>query len=784
MSHQNDQTIKDMILQQIERMLDPHFSMTADDLLDVLHDLGQYVDVDRITIFLFNEFERKFQLYLEWCHLGIIPRDQHMVVHQKDEDPFMDQLLKHEIDIEDVDKTSLNNSWLSYIHHENIKAFYAFPLHVNEHFLGYMSFENQRRPDRFESLKHPSLKSLIQLISFKFSYLAMAEDIKHIKDDNENSPQFQYTFVSNFSHEVKTPLNGIQNALYLMQTTDITKEQKSYMDMAQTSADHLSQIVERMLDLEALQADSLEIFERSFNLEDEMMRLYRMHHKAIHDKQLNLEIHFDYDIHHDVIGDDRKLRHILSHIIDNAIKFTEEGTISLSVKKIDDTYYQFKIQDSGIGIPQEKIDQLYKAFHHLRSEDNKVYQGLGLGLSVSYQLTRLLGGQLKVESIPNQGSTFTCEIPLKQGQEQSYKEVEDLLVLIYHDNQPSELMLLCESMGMHVYDEQSIEHEKVDLMIFETMLKQGENLTHIKEQYGTEQVMLFALKHIDQRKLKKVDGTLEEPVSRHALLQKIVNRQHELRRSITSEYTKQLSGVALIVDDNRLNRVALQSILQKLGIQSKLAESGQKAIEMIKQESFDLILMDIQMPHMDGLEATRRIRSLGNSYQKVPIIAVTANAYFNDYDLLKASQINDVIFKPIKMEALAQSLRKYLVQNETIRIPDELFIFDRGDFLKRFEGSYDIAKEVIITFQSEYLKDIEKMRQAVKEKNPETIIQTAHYYKGSCAYLSGKRLVWVLTRMMDHAKQNILDEMNDLFELIVKESESLINELQTMKALG
>jgi CheY-like chemotaxis protein len=339
-------------------------------------------------------------------------------------------------------------------------------------------------------------------------------------------------------------------------------------------------------------------------------------------------------------------------------------------------------------------------------------------------------------------------------------------------------------MGMHVYDEQSIQHEKVDLMIFETMLKPGENLTHIKEQYGTEQVILFALKSIDQRKLKKVDGTLEEPVSRHALLQKIVNRQHELRRSVTSEYTKQLSGVALIVDDNRLNRVALQSILQKLGIQSKLAESGQKAIEMIKQESFDLILMDIQMPHMDGIEATRRIRSLGNAYQKVPIIAVTANAYFNDYDLLKASQINDVIFKPIKMEALAQSLRKYLVQNETIRIPDELFIFDRGDFLKRFEGSYDIAKEVILTFQSEYLKDIEKMRQAVKEKNPEAIIQTAHYYKGSCAYLSGKRLVWVLTRMMDHAKQDMLDEMNDLFELIVKESESLINELQTMKALG
>jgi two-component system sensor histidine kinase BarA len=280
-----------------------------------------------------------------------------------------------------------------------------------------------------------------------------------------------------------------------------------------------------------------------------------------------------------------------------------------------------------------------------------------------------------------------------------------------------------------------------------------------------------------------MDGILELPISRMMLLQRIMRTFHELHKTVASQYTKKISGHALIVDDNRLNRIALESILHNIGMTSLLAENGTRAIEMVKEHMFDVILMDIQMPHMDGLEATLRIRSLGTNSSKVPIIAVTANAYFNDYDMLKATQINDVIYKPIKMESLSQILRKHLVSVDTLHIPDELLVFDRHDFLKRFEGSYDIAKEVIMTFQQEYPKDLEKIRSAVQLRHAEQIISAAHYFKGSCAYVSGKRLVWLLNVMMERAKKNDLDDMNDVFHLLMKESDELMTHLESMKAI-
>ena len=289
---------------------------------------------------------------------------------------------------------------------------------------------------------------------------------------------------------------------------------------------------------------------------------------------------------------------------------------------------------------------------------------------------------------------------------------------------------------------------------------------------------------MNEKRMHKVDGVIEYPVSRTTMVQKLMSNYHKARKTVTSPYTKQLSGTALIVDDNRLNRVALEGILLKLGIKSKLADSGSKAIEMVKNESFDLILMDIQMPIMDGIEATRRIRSLGNSYQMIPIVAVTANSYFNDYDMLKASQINDVIFKPIKIESLGQLLRKYLSGTDTITIPQEILSFDRLDFLKRFEGSYDIAKEVVATFQAEYPKDLDHIKEAIVSKNNEDIVKTAHYYKGSCTYLSGKRLVWVLNRMMDLAKNHQLDEMKELLHLLIIETDELVKQLKSMKIIN
>jgi len=774
-----------IILKQFNRLLNDQSNIHLDQLHRIMRDLGEHFDIDRIALFLYEQGSSSFQLFAEWCHIGIKPREHHVYdILDVTNDSFFYDLHQGSIHINDVQNMNLNNSWLSYLKKDDTKAFYAIPLLIDHEVMGYLSFENQRRVTDFNKIIPLEIESLVHLIALKLRYMSISHDIKANQDKHQSDIKQQYTFVSNISHEIKTPLNGVLNALYLMQTTDLSKEQKSYMEMAQSSADGISSIVDRILDLEALGSSKLDIKVRSFNLEDEMIRIYKMHQQAIEQKNLSFILNFDYHIMYEVIGDDQKIRHILSHLLQNAIKFTDQGKITLDVRHTQDNLYTFQMKDTGVGIAQNQLDRLYEVFYQINMNDDKEFQGMGIGLTVAHELTKLLNGTLSAESKPEHGSTFTLQIPLEKGHALSYKEVETLSAYVYHQDLESQFIPLFKSMGMQTFDDSNVTSQKVDIILFESPIKPGETINQIKESYGHQDTMMISLKHIDQKKLKKVDVLLEEPISRNIVMQKIMMTHHEIRKAVTSFYTKQLTGTALIVDDNRLNRVALQSILSKLGIQSKMAESGVKAIEMVKEETFDLILMDIQMPHMDGIEATRRIRSLGYTYQGLPIVAVTANAYFNDYDLLKASQINGVIFKPIKMESLAQNLRKYLNHKEVIAIPDELPDFDKHDFLKRFEDSYDIAKEVIETFQSEYVKDLEKIRIAVRSNEAEEIIKTAHYYKGSCSYLSGKRVVWVLNRMMDQAKAQSLEEIDDLFKLLMDESEQLIKALKEMNVFG
>lgn len=782
---QSQISINDLMIHLVQQLLNSQNDLSKT-LNQICESVGEKLDVDRISLFYYDSSKHLFYLAHEWCNLGIEPRQSKNVpVEISHSETYLNTLNnKNPLIFEDLTHVELQNTWLSYLDETKVKAFLGIPIHHGNQLWGYLSFENQRRPQSFEIFDQEVFHLLFTALSLRLSYENLNQEVIKQEEKVAMHSQNKYTFFANVSHEVRTPLNGVHNALYLLQTTDLSKEQKTYLDMANESVDGISSIVERILDLEALESGKLEIQTRSFNIEDEMIRLVRMYQRQIEQKKLEFNWNFDYSIMHEVIGDERKLRHILAHILHNAIKFTDEGSITLSVQKIDDENYIFTITDTGIGISKDHIGQIYDAFYQINMSDQKEFQGLGIGLTVAYELAKLLKGKLHIESEVQVGTTVSLELKLQTGKLTAYKDIQNVSVMLYHDNKPSLLQKLLDSLNVNLYDEESIGHSKVDIIIFETPLKHNETIIQMKELYGHEDVMTFALGHMEQKKMNKTDGVIDFPVSRSTLVQKLTTSYHEMRKSVTSAYTRQLSGVALVVDDNRLNRVALESILNKLGIQAKLAESGAKAIEMVKQDHFDLILMDIQMPHMDGIEATRRIRSLGSIHQTVPIVAVTANAYFNDYDMLKASQINDVIFKPIKMESLGQMLRKYLTTTETIHIPEEMVVFDRADFLKRFEGSYDIAKEVIETFQAEYPKDLNHIKDAIATKDDTEIIKAAHYYKGSCAYLSGKRLVWLLNRMMDQAKQNIQSEMADLMQILIKESEELIKELQTMKVIA
>jgi len=780
--HQNSDQV---MIEATRRLLMTEKAWLGESFVSILQPIGEFFDIDRISLCLFEPVEHSFLQVNQWCHLGVKPRKiQVFPVKEDASQDILKRLQSGPILFNQLQHEHLDKSWLSSLANDSIQSMMIVPILKQGEVMGYLTLENLRRPHDFIEVSCASFDVFIHVLQLKLTTHLLEEERLLQKEHFSSKQNHQYAFVANVSHEIRTPLNGIHNALYLMQTTDLTKDQKEYVEIGQRSADHLSMMVDRILDLEALESGNMDIQKRSFNLEDELVRLIQMHQRSANQKSLMMNLEFDYGIQHDIIADDKKIRQILSHLLSNAIKFTEKGSITLGCSINDETHHMvFTVRDTGIGIPKESLSHIFDAFYLPDVSDRREYQGLGIGLTIVKQLTHLLGGTLFVESELQQGSLFSVSLPYDVGPRQSFEQLQSYDVLIIHEQKPSLLMPIFSSMGSKVCDEISISNQRVDIIIFEVNVKSQDALNTIKETYGKHDVIMFALAQLDQKRFKKMDGILELPISRMMLLQRIMRTFHELHKTVASQYTKKISGHALIVDDNRLNRIALESILHNIGMTSLLAENGTRAIEMVKEHMFDVILMDIQMPHMDGLEATRRIRSLGTNSSKVPIIAVTANAYFNDYDMLKATQINDVIYKPIKMESLSQILRKHLVSVDTLHIPDELLVFDRHDFLKRFEGSYDIAKEVIMTFQQEYPKDLEKIRSAVQLRHAEQIISAAHYFKGSCAYVSGKRLVWLLNVMMERAKKNDLDDMNDVFHLLMKESDELMTHLESMKAI-
>lgn len=251
-----------------------------------------------------------------------------------------------------------------------------------------------------------------------------------------------------------------------------------------------------------------------------------------------------------------------------------------------------------------------------------------------------------------------------------------------------------------------------------------------------------------------------------------------------NNYQTRLHGYALVVDDNRLNRIAIQKALKNEGILSKLVTSGQEAIDAIQNEKFDIVLMDIHMPEMDGIEATRKIRLLSKTSKKMPIIGLSINPFLNDYDFLKTSGMDALLLKPIEAKSLYQVLHKYISNFVPINIPEELFVFDKNDFEQRFEGSSDIANEVIVSFLDGYESDYREIIEFVDKKEIDSVREKAHYCIGTYAYLSGKRVVWLLNSLIKYAKKEQYNLMDLCVGIIEEELGKFANAIKEYKRKG
>ena len=386
-------------------------------------------------------------------------------------------------------------------------------------------------------------------------------NLEKISEQSINVAKFKTQFLSNMSHEIRSPLNGVIGMLNMLKNSELTPEQSEYIGIAAYSADHLMGIVNMILDHSKMEAGKMKMEQYPINLKTELTKLIRLFEYKIKDK--NIKLHFIYDdrIATNVLGDNLRLQQVLINLIDNAIKFTPVGDIKLEVhfiNRIDDLQYlHFMIEDSGIGIDASKTEQMLVAFEQADLTTTRKYGGTGLGLTISNQLIQLMGGsKLNIKAAESGGSIFSFEIPLKINSKEILLEKDEIL-----------------------------EHNFNDIII----------------------------------------------------------------------------DKALIVEDNIINQKVLELLLDSLEIPADIANNGIEAVSLYSENDYDIIFMDLQMPEMDGFEATKIIQdSLKYKNNPLPIIAVTASAFEEDTDAILAGGMDDIITKPIFLKNLEQIIVKQM----------------------------------------------------------------------------------------------------------------------------
>jgi signal transduction histidine kinase/CheY-like chemotaxis protein len=502
-------------------------------------------------------------------------------------------------------------------------------------------------------------------------------------------------FLANVSHDIRTPMNGIIGTASLLKNTPLNAEQRKYIDMMQLSGESLLDLINDILDLSKIESGKLEVEKISFNVRQVAEDVMDILGFKVNEKNLSFGCIVDPAIPNQLIGDPSRVRQILINLVGNAIKFTQQGFIKITIRlenEVDDNLtLKFAVEDSGIGIAQSKIDNLFKAFTQVDTSTTRQYGGTGLGLAISKKLSHLMGGNIGVDSSPGVGSTFWFtlsfirdpnqkNIPIsKKLQSKNFLILEDdaINIAFFNTHLPQWGCLAKytkkEEFTLFSLEQTYSKHDFFDFIVVNEHLASNNFITQLTKhlnEHPTPVIFIsneYNVKTIQSR--FKTDCVsifnlpLKESQVYHLLLQMLGEEEPHLQDVTTAEEivpTKEAHNChVLVVDDNTISQMVTTKILEKMGYSVHTANNGKEAIEAIDVIDFDVVLMDCQMPEMDGFEATRILRQ-DKKNESLPIIALTANAMSSDRDECLAAGMNDYLSKPIKAPALAALMQKYV----------------------------------------------------------------------------------------------------------------------------
>ncbi|MBK1645782.1 hypothetical protein CKO25_14195 [Thiocapsa imhoffii] len=663
-----------------------------------LGNLGDFVKADRAYLFDYDFTHGICINTHEWCAPGIEPQIEQLravpvelmtswtVTHRRGE----------VVHIPDVLALPPEDEVRPILEPQGIKSLLTVPLTDGETCLGFVGFDSVRHHHRYSEVELRLLTVFAQMLVNVRKRRETEDALRLSREQAEAANRSKSEFLANMSHEIRTPMNAVIGLSQILLSKDLDEEKRDYVTKIHDSSRLLLGIINDILDYSKIEAGKLELDEHAFRLDRLLDQMATLFGSLAGEKGLELFFRVSPEVPKSLVGDALRLGQVLSNLLGNALKFTEQGSIELRITRLwgdhDRVQLRFEILDTGIGIDAQQLARLFQPFSQADTSTTRKFGGTGLGLVISRKLLEYMGGNLQVHSTAGQGSTFSFELTLPVSRETSSEtldsRVKSCRVLVVDDQAIARTLLreILESCSCQISEADSGQ-AAIDAVVaadrtgtpFDFVLmdwkmpgaidgleavRELQRLRDEKVLVGTEAPVIIVSaynRHQLPKSAQGFNGFLGKPVTASALLDAMVEArgdQPQLRPPPRPVQPPSFAGHSiLLAEDNAINQLVAVRMLERTQVRVTIANHGAEAVELANKESFDLILMDLQMPVMDGFEATRRIRA---RHPRLPIIALSAAVMEVDRDQARAAGMNAHLAKPIDSVKLYDTLSQWL----------------------------------------------------------------------------------------------------------------------------